>query len=265
MRIRSIHPASGLLASLFGLFGLMCLVSLTLLACAPARAEDAPAAVSPVKAQAPEADNPLTAAELSAFRQAVRSGNVRSVRNLLEKGASPNFRMDNGDTAFTYAMRADTPAVAETLLASGRLAVNDANKFGETPLMLAVFKGDRKIFEKLLEAGADPKAGGNWTPLHYAATEGRSDFIERLLELGVSPNLQTNSGVTPLIMAARKPSRAAVVTLLRAGAYRDYCTDQGRSPADFARRAGDEELALYLAVEKCAVIGPVRKTQGERK
>ena len=61
-------------------------------------------------------------------------------------------------------------------------------------------------------------------------------------------------------MAARKPSRAAVTMLLKAGAYRDYCTDTGQSPADFARRAGDKELAEYLAIPKCAVKG--RITQG---
>ena len=76
-------------------------------------------------------------------------------------------------------------------------------------------------------------------------------------------NIQTSSGVTTLIRAARKPSRAAVTMLLKAGAYRDYCTDTGQSPADFARRAGDKELAEYLAIPKCAVKG--RIAQGAAK
>ena len=64
--------------------------------------------------------------------------------------------------------------------------------------------------------------------------------------------------ITALDMAARKPSREAVMMLLRAGAYRDYCTDRGMSAADFAKKAGDEELAKYLAVKTCAVTGPAR-------
>lgn len=171
--------------------------------------------------------------------------------------------MENGDTGFTYAVRAENYDVAEALLKSGRLNVNDLNKFGETPLMLAVFKGQDELFDELIAAGADPQRGGNWTPLHYAATEGRTEFIERLLKAGASVNIQTSSGVTPLIMAARKPSRAAVTMLLKAGAYRDYCTDTGQSPADFARRAGDKELAEYLAIPKCAVKG--RIAQGAAK
>lgn len=200
-------------------------------------------------------DNPILAEQTAQFRAAIRSNNASRVKDFLEEGFTPNFMMENGDTAFTYAMRSDSRNAAVTLLDSGLLDVNKPNRFGETPLMLAVFKGDKAIFEKLLELGADPKAGTNWTALHYAATAGLNDFAKRLLELGADPNAQTRAGVTPLIMAARKPSREVVMTLLRAGAYRDYCTDRGLSPADFAKKAGDEELAKYLAVKTCAVIG----------
>lgn len=201
-------------------------------------------------------DNPVLAAKVEEFRSAIRTGNVSTIRSMLKDGLTPNVMMGNGDTAFTYAMRADQPRVATVLLESGELNVNKLNRFGETPLMLAVFKGDKKIFERLLELGADPNGSSNWTALHYAASSGQNAFVKKLLELGANPNAQTKAGVTPLIMAARMPSRETVMTLLRAGAYRDYCTDRGLSPADFAKKAGDEELAKYLAVETCAVKGP---------
>ena len=38
----------------------------------------------------------------------------------------------------------------------------------------------------------------------------------------------------------------------KAGAWRDLCNDKNQSPADAARKAGDEELAEFLKVEKCA-------------
>ena len=225
----------------------------------PAKVPAAPAL------QSHTADNALASAELIELRQAVRSGSAQRVKDLLNKGWSPNFRMENGDTGFTYAVRAETYDVAFTLLNAKGFKINELNKFGETPLMLAVFKGEKDLFEELLSRGADPKLGGNWTALHYAATEGRLYFVERLLEAGVSPNVQTSSGVTPLIMAARKPSRQVVRELLRAGAYRDYCTDAGQSPADYARRAGDDELAKYLAIPKCAIRGPVHSILNQGK
>lgn len=231
----------------------------SLLAFAAPAAHAAPAAVQGVPLTDASAeritDNPVLAEKTAQFRAAIRSNNASRVKSFLEEGFTPNFMMENGDTAFTYAMRSDSKAAAEALLDSGLLDVNKPNRFGETPLMLAVFKGDKGIFEKLLSLGADPKGGANWTPLHYAATSGLNDFTKRLLELGADPNAQTRAGVTPLIMAARKPSREVVMTLLRAGAYRDYCTDRGLSPADFAKKAGDEELAKYLEVKSCAVIG----------
>ena len=100
-----------------------------------------------------EAENPLTSAQLEAIRQAVRSANTRTLKQLLQKGLSPNFRMENGDTGFTYAVRAENYDVAEALLKSGRLNVNDLNKFGETPLMLAVFM-NLSLPEPILSAAA---------------------------------------------------------------------------------------------------------------
>lgn len=201
-------------------------------------------------------DDPLTAARIDELRRAVRTGNAAAAKRLLASGLAPNSLMENGDTLFTYAMRSDSPETAKVVMEAEGFDPNALNRFGETPLMLAVFKGNEAIFKRLLELGASTKgAPGKWTPLHYAATEGRRTFVDYLIEHGADVNAQTKAGVTPLMMAARKPSRVVVTQLLRAGAYRDYCTDKGMSPADFARNAGDDELADYLKVERCAVKG----------
>lgn len=201
-------------------------------------------------------DDPITATRIDELRRAVRTGNAAASKRLLASGLAPNSLMENGDTLFTYAMRSDAPETAKVVMEAEGFDPNALNRFGETPLMLAVFKGNEAIFKRLLELGASTEgAPGRWTPLHYAATEGRRTFVEYLIEHGADVNAQTKAGVTPLMMAARKPSRVVVTQLLRAGAYRDYCTDKGMSPADFARNAGDDELAEYLAIERCAVKG----------
>lgn len=201
-------------------------------------------------------DDPITATRIDELRRDVRTGNAAAAKRLLASGLAPNSLMENGDTLFTYAMRSDAPETAKVVMEAEGFDPNALNRFGETPLMLAVFKGNEAIFKRLLELGASTEgAPGRWTPLHYAATEGRRTFVEYLIEHGADVNAQTKAGVTPLMMAARKPSRVVVTQLLRAGAYRDYCTDKGMSPADFARNAGDDELAEYLAIERCAVKG----------
>lgn len=192
------------------------------------------------------------------FDKALSKGQAAEVKRLLGTGITPNIVLDNGDTPLTWALRSESWDVAAVLLDAPGINVNLENRLGETPLMLAVIKNRSEEVEKLIKLGASVNKTKGWTPLHYAATEGHIDLMKRLIELGADVNAQTKAGVTALDMAARKPSREAVMLLLRAGAYRDYCTDRGMSPADFARKAGDEELAKYLAVGTCAVKGPAK-------
>lgn len=208
-----------------------------------------------VTIQLTEADNAEITQNIRDFIYAVEHTQTTKVSSLLKKGVNPNIILENGDTPLTYALRYDNWRMAETLLASSLTDVSKENNMGETPLMLAVFKGREDFFNKMIERGASVNKAEGWTALHYAATEGREDFVERLIKLGANVNAQTKSGVTPLYMAARFPDRECVMLLLRAGAYRDYCNQGGLSPADMARRSGDTELADYLAVDRCAVRG----------
>lgn len=201
------------------------LAAAPLLLCAPlASSADASSAGDPGAFVLSEAEVDQMARNTHDFNQAIAAGNAADVRRLLSTGITPNIVLENG----------------------------------ETPLMLAVIKGREAEFDRLLKLGAKVNKTRGWTPLHYAATEGRTSMMKRLIELGADVNAQTKAGITALDMAARKPSREAVMMLLRAGAYRDYCTDRGMSAADFAKKAGDEELAKYLAVKTCAVTGPAR-------
>lgn len=195
-------------------------------------------------------------ANITRIQRAVMIGDVNTVKEIIGKGMNPNLTLPNKDTLLTFAYRSDAWAVVKVLLENELVDVNHANAFGETPLMLAVFKNRPDDVEELLKRGANVNMEKGWTPLHYAATEGNVALLERLIKAGADVNAQTSAGVTPLMMAARKPSRAAVKVLLKAGAYRDYCTDSENSAANFAEKAGDEELAKFLKIERCAVIGP---------
>lgn len=196
--------------------------------------------------------DPAEEAALKNLEAAILADNVSAVRASLLTEDIVNRILPEGDTALTLALRAESRRSVDALLASDKVDVTVRNRFGESPLMLAVFKGNNAVFEELLKRGARPDEKSGWSALHYAAAQGNKAYVERLLSLGADPNVRTNQGVTPLHMAARIPARDVILTLLRAGAYRDYCTTAGKSPADFARKAGDEELATYLAVERCA-------------
>lgn len=233
------------------------LAAAPLLLCAPlASSADASSAGDPGAFVLSEAEVDQMARNTHDFNQAIAAGNAADVGRLLSTGITPNIVLENGDTPLTWALRSESWDLARVLLDAQGIDVNMENRHGETPLMLAVIKGREAEFDRLLKLGAKVNKTRGWTPLHYAATEGRTSMMKRLIELGADVNAQTKAGITALDMAARKPSREAVMMLLRAGAYRDYCTDRGMSAADFAKKAGDEELAKYLAVKTCAVTAP---------
>ena len=113
-----------------------------------------PAAADPAAAAA----DPLESARSAEIRASIEQCRSDRLEALLDAGADPNGFMENGDTAFTYAMRTDCVRCADLLMKAKSFRVNAANRFGETPLMLAVFKGNEEIFEALLRAGANGPA-----------------------------------------------------------------------------------------------------------
>lgn len=197
------------------------------------------------------------ALNLERFRAAILGGQLSKVKDLIEKGVSPNTVLPNGDTPLTYALRSDSFDVADYLIDSGAADVTLENGLGETPVMLAVYKNRPDEFEKMIKLGATVRKDRGWTALHYAAAGASQKLIERVIALGADVNAQTAAGVTPLMMAARRPSIPAAELLLKAGARRDLCTDSGLSAPYFAAKAGEEDLSKTLAVGKCAVRGPL--------
>ncbi|MFP3813671.1 ankyrin repeat domain-containing protein, partial [Bacillus sp. SIMBA_005] len=81
---------------------------------------------------------------------------------------------------------------------------NAANADGTPLLQRMILQGDRRGFETLLDAGADPASGsdsGN-TAVHIAAMQDDGAWLETLLARGAdadTPN--TKNGETPLYAA----------------------------------------------------------------
>ncbi len=185
------------------------------------------------------------------FTEAVENDDAATIEVLLKNGLSPNQMVREGDPALVRAIRLGNEKTLQILLKAENLDVNMSSTYGENALMLAAFSGNMDLTQLLLEKGAFVSKTIGWTALHYAATNGHDDIVKLLIEKGADVNVRTDFGVTPLYMASRGKHRQVVMTLLRAGAYRDLCNLNGQSPADAARMAEDKELADYLAVDRC--------------
>jgi ankyrin repeat protein len=151
---------------------------------------------------------------------AVKGGNVETVRTLLAKRADPNAAETDGTTALHWAAHYDNLAAADLLINAGA-SVRAANRYGVTPLWLACVNGSAQMAERLLSAGADPNTTmpeGD-TALMTAARTGNVAVVRALLTRGAQVNAQESwKGQTALMWAAAANNAAAMEALIEAGA-----------------------------------------------
>ena len=109
----------------------------------------------------------------SAFR-----GDAARVQQLLDRGASPNYRDPQGSTALMLAASSGHAAVVRALLGRGA-QVDARNNYGWTPLMLAIASRQREVARLLLERGADPALRNDRgdTALSLAQAAGLEDLL----------------------------------------------------------------------------------------
>lgn len=126
----------------------------------------------------------------------MRHGNIEQVRNLLIEGANPNARNLDGATPLFVAADLNLRDIMSLLVVAGA-GVNASNPlfFSETVLYhkLGDVKSDSKTkFETiklLLDLGADPNLGVNYTPLRRAVCDNPNpNIIKLLLDRGADPD-----------------------------------------------------------------------------
>src|SRR5215510_7742573 len=147
---------------------------------------------------------------------AIKSGNVESVRALLKQHVDVNAALPDGTTALHWAADANANEVAQLLIAAGAKA-NAVNRYGVTPLTLAATKGNAVLAEALLKAGANPNVtvGEGETILMTAARTGNVGTIKALVAHGADVNAAEQwQGETALMYAAIENHADAVKRLV---------------------------------------------------
>ena len=186
--------------------------------------------------------NPANAGSFDDFFTAIKRDDPGTIKALLARGFDPNTLDPQGQHGLYLAMREPSLKAAQVLIDWPKTDVNILNAKGESPLMLAILKGQQDVADKLIKKGADVNKTG-WTPLHYAASSGQLVIISQLLENSAYIDAESPNGTTPLMMAAMYGTTAAVKLLLDEGADPQLKNQQGLSALDFAQRGKRPDAA----------------------
>jgi len=130
------------------------------------------------------------------------------------------------------------------------LKIRDPNfwvsKYPQTPLHLAAWKGNVKIVDQLLEAGAkiNETDGCGETPLHEATD---CEVVRRLVNAGAEVNHRSNSRKTPLMCAAYQGRTEVARQLVDEGAVVNCADKKGDTPLHHAATKGHLQTADFLS------------------
>lgn len=180
------------------------------------------------------------------FFDAIRQDNPRVISELLSRGFDPNTLSPNQDYGLILALREPSLKAAEVLVRWPSTQVEVRSPKDESPLMLAALHGLTTLCRQLIVRGADVNKPG-WAPLHYAATHGHLEVMNLLLEQYAYIDAASPNGTTPLMMAARYGTPAAVKLLLDAGADPLLKNGLGLSAIDFAQQADRKDAAELIS------------------
>jgi ankyrin repeat domain-containing protein 50 len=196
------------------------------------------------------------------------------VQLLLKRGANAKTQDANGETPLHLATLYGRDQVARLLLLYGaNLNATDINE--HTALHTAARSGQLVMVPLLVHMGADVKAmSKSGTPLHLSAM-GRRDFIglghnsckheavaQFLLQNGAEVDSRDDTGITPLMYAAKAGHVAPIQLLIEAKANIDIQDNNGNAPLHWAAADGQEEAVqlLILRGAKLNVIDAAGKS-----
>ena len=221
----------------------------------PKPPEPAPVSPPPVSRPSPSAN---------AFLGVVKSGDLSTLRSLLDQGANPNAADENGATALMWAAKIGNLGIVKALIAKGAdpkkkgVIYTDEKKQSWYGNFLCAAAGEDH--EDIVRYGIEvlkipvddqeinPKDGTEtgWTPLMWAAYKGHTDVCELLISKGADVNAKSNDGWTPLMYAALKGHKDVCELLISKGADVNAKDKDGGTPLMYAALKGHKDVCELL-------------------
>ncbi|KAK4905583.1 hypothetical protein LTR49_025152 [Elasticomyces elasticus] len=159
---------------------------------------------------------PLFAALANGHRDAIRAllrqnedSFAEDIMVNLKSGKGLSFRKDH--TPLLWALENEQKSLAECLIISTDVGLNNADRKGQTVISLAAKRGYERVVDLLTTRAVDAnsKDKANRIPLSHAAEQGQESVAQLLLDGGADIEAADNDGRTALAWAAHN---ADVVT-----------------------------------------------------
>ncbi|XP_059392585.1 ankyrin-2b isoform X23 [Carassius carassius] len=221
---------------------------------------------------------------LNALHLAAKEGHVDLVQELLDRGSSVDSATKKGNTALHIASLAGQGEVVKILVKRGA-DINSQSQNGFTPLYMASQENHLDVVRYLLENGGNQSTAteDGFTPLAIALQQGHNQVVSILLEndtkgkvrlpaLHIAArkddtksaalllqndhnadvqskmmvNRTTESGFTPLHIAAHYGNVNVATLLLNRGAAVDFTARNGITPLHVASKRGNTNMVHLL-------------------
>uniref|UniRef100_A0A8C1JU20 Ankyrin 3 n=1 Tax=Cyprinus carpio TaxID=7962 RepID=A0A8C1JU20_CYPCA len=182
---------------------------------------------------------------------AAQENHLEVIKFLLDNGASQSIATEDGFTPLAVALQQGHDQVVSLLLE------NDTKGKVRLPaLHIAARKDDTKAAALLLQndhnADVESKMMVNrttesgFTPLHIAAHYGNINVATLLLNRGAAVDFKARNDITPLHVASKRGNANMVRLLLERGARIDAKTKDGLTPLHCGARSGHEQVVELL-------------------